>query len=579
MWRRPPRRPRISSRGRALRKPSNEATTPGGRCPSFRSRDVPLSVTVQSGADARPERERDSPQTEPIPARLLLVDDRPENLLALESVLRAPGHELVLARSGAEALRYLLRGDCALIVMDVQMPQLDGIETARLIRANPRTRVIPIVFTTAVSHEERFIFRGYEAGAVDYLLKPVDPDLLRAKVASFVELHRARLEIGRQAALIRRQEDAERRRALAELELRALRRERAAQERYRRLVEGIAHAVVWTVDPGTLACTFASPSAAEILGHPAEAWIAEPGLWRRLLAPDDGERLVAAVRAAAAGGTGLSVEHGFVRADGMIARFDTHLRLVPGPEEGRTEVRALSVDVTAARRAEGALALLDRAGVALAGSLELAPTLEVAARVAVPFLADFCAVAVQAPGEEEPLLAVAHPLAASEPNVRAAAADPALPVPSPGGGAEVIHDLLSLLGPEAAAAARALCPSGRISVASVALVARGRPLGAMRLFGCGGRTFGARELRLAEELGRRAAQAVDHALLYREARAAVSVRDEFISIASHELRTPLTPLLLQTRALSQPRRWAAPGERPRSASWSGSPPASARSIA
>jgi signal transduction histidine kinase/CheY-like chemotaxis protein len=513
-----------------------------------------LSVITYIGADVRPrERDRDPPRSEgvaPAPARLLLVDDRPENLLALESVLRAPGHELVLAHSGAEALKFLLHGDCALIIMDVQMPQFDGIETARLIRANPRTRVIPIVFMTAVSHEPRFVTRGYDAGAVDYLVKPVDPALLRAKVASFVELHRARQEIARQAALLRRQEDVERRRAIAELELRTLRRERAAHDRYRRLVEGISHAIVWTVEPETLACTFASPSAATILGEPVDRWTADPSLWTRLVPPEDRERVVAAVRAAARGGGGLSVEHGFSRVDGRVARFETHLRLVPAQDEGRSEVRALSVDVTDARRAEASLALLDRAGSALASSLELEATLDVAARSAVPGLADGCTVGVHAPGDEAPLLSAAHSLAACEPHVRALAADPSLGAAPPGdGAAHLVPDLLPALGPEAAAAARALCPSGQISVASVALVARGRNLGAMRLFAGEGRSFGPHELRLTEELGRRAAQAIDHALLYREAREAISLRDEFISVASHELRTPLTPLLLQTRAL------------------------------
>ena len=107
-------------------------------------------------------------------------------------MLRNPEYEIVKARSGADALRFLLHDDCALILMDVQMPHLDGVETARLIRANERTRAIPIVFVTAMSDQERYVARGYDAGAIDYLLKPVDPEMLRAKVGAFVELHRAK---------------------------------------------------------------------------------------------------------------------------------------------------------------------------------------------------------------------------------------------------------------------------------------------------------------------------------------------------------------------------------------------------
>jgi PAS domain S-box-containing protein len=492
-----------------------------------------------------------SPQAEPSTATLLVVDDRAENLLALESVLKASGHSLVLARSGAEALKYLLQHDCALILMDVRMPQLDGIETARLIRANPRTRAIPIVFMTAATDGDRFVSRGYDAGAVDYLLKPVDPDILRAKVAAFVELHRAREEVARQAALLRHQEDLERRRALAELELRTLRRERAAHERYRRLVDGITHAIVWTIDPVTLACTFASPSAGAILGHGVERWTADPKLWWRILPAEDRERLAAGIGAAAAGGSAASVAHGFTRADGRVARFETEVRLVPARDEGRTEVRAFSVDVTDARRAEASLEFLDRAGSALGASLELQQTVDVAARVAVPFLGDWCVVFVQPPDGADPVVGAAHPDPAREEVARTLAADQALPAPPQDGRAAPTADARAGLGPEAAAAAEALAAAGPIAAVSVALVAGGRLLGALRLFSGPGRTFGPAEARLAEELGRRASQAIDRALLYREAREAIALREEFISIASHELRTPLTPLLLQTRALQR----------------------------
>ena len=122
---------------------------------------------------------------------LLLVDDRPENLLALEATLAPLGHRMVRAGSGEEALRQLLVDEVAVIVLDVQMPGLDGFETAAAIKERDRTRDIPIIFLTALSREEEHRLRGYETGAVDYVFKPVDPDLLRAKVAVFVELHLA----------------------------------------------------------------------------------------------------------------------------------------------------------------------------------------------------------------------------------------------------------------------------------------------------------------------------------------------------------------------------------------------------
>jgi signal transduction histidine kinase len=120
--------------------------------------------------------------------RVLLVDDRPDNLLALQAVLEPLGLDLVEAASGEEALRHLLAGEFALIILDVQMPVLDGFETARLIRGRERTRYVPIIFLTAISGEPEHYQRGYESGAVDYVYKPFEPEILRAKVSVFAEL-------------------------------------------------------------------------------------------------------------------------------------------------------------------------------------------------------------------------------------------------------------------------------------------------------------------------------------------------------------------------------------------------------
>ncbi|HYH48152.1 MAG TPA: ATP-binding protein [Acidimicrobiia bacterium] len=120
--------------------------------------------------------------------RVLLVDDRPDNLLAVRAVLEPLGLDLVEADSGEEALRQLLAGEFALIILDVQMPVLDGFETARLIRGRERTRYVPIIFLTAISGEPEHYLRGYESGAVDYVYKPFEPEILRAKVSVFAEL-------------------------------------------------------------------------------------------------------------------------------------------------------------------------------------------------------------------------------------------------------------------------------------------------------------------------------------------------------------------------------------------------------
>src|SRR6267378_1683795 len=128
---------------------------------------------------------------EPAPqAKILLVDDEPKSLFALQELLSTLGQNLMIAQSGEEALRLALKNDFAVILLDVRMPGIDGFETARLIRSRERSRLTPIIFLTAAADEMSSMFRGYEVGAVDYLQKPVVPEILKSKVAVFVELHR-----------------------------------------------------------------------------------------------------------------------------------------------------------------------------------------------------------------------------------------------------------------------------------------------------------------------------------------------------------------------------------------------------
>lgn len=130
---------------------------------------------------------------------ILMVDDKPENLLSLEAILDSNELNLVKANSGKEALEKVLDNDFAIILMDVQMPEMDGFETAELIRGRKKTSHIPIIFVTAISKEERYAFKGYMIGAVDYLHKPVNPDVLKSKIHVFVDLYRQRKLIENQA--------------------------------------------------------------------------------------------------------------------------------------------------------------------------------------------------------------------------------------------------------------------------------------------------------------------------------------------------------------------------------------------
>jgi signal transduction histidine kinase len=183
----------------------------------------------------------------PTPAKpgILLVDDRPENLTALEALLDDLEIDTVRALSGNEALRLTLKNDFALVLLDVQMPAMDGFEAAELMRSNPKTRHLPIIFVTAGMKEMKYQFKGYDAGAVDYLAKPIEPVILRSKVRVFRDLflQRRELEIHRQhlQSLVD-QRTAELRKAAQELEQRVIARTEELQQVNQQL-EAFAYSV------------------------------------------------------------------------------------------------------------------------------------------------------------------------------------------------------------------------------------------------------------------------------------------------------------------------------------------------
>src|SRR6266851_2071886 len=200
---------------------------------------------------------------------ILLVDDRRENLLALEAILAPLGHRLVSVTSGAEALKEILLGEFACILLDVQMPELDGFELAALIKQRRRSQHIPIIFVTALSTDDRQVYRGYSAGAVDYIFKPIDPAVLRSKVSVFVDLWLKTQQLQEQAEQIHEQE------------LTAL--ERASEERYRQLADAMPQ-IVWTDGPDGGA-TYFNRRWFEYTGMSPDD--AGPNAWQQFVHPDD----------------------------------------------------------------------------------------------------------------------------------------------------------------------------------------------------------------------------------------------------------------------------------------------------
>jgi PAS domain S-box-containing protein len=186
-----------------------------------------MSATQLARIDRDPSEERR--------IKILLVDDTPENLVSLEAALSGLGEELVLASSGKEALHHVLNDDFAAILLDVRMPEMDGFETAELIRSRPRSRQIPILFLTGYRNEEH-LFRGYDLGAVDFLFKPIVPEVLRSKAAVFVELSRNNAKLKQQADELRKQAEVLQK----------------AEQRFRSLFEAAPDAMVMCRDDGEI---------------------------------------------------------------------------------------------------------------------------------------------------------------------------------------------------------------------------------------------------------------------------------------------------------------------------------------
>jgi PAS domain S-box-containing protein len=260
------------------------------------------AVLVEAPQQLRPDL---SAEAAPVPTRILMVDDHGANLLALEAILEPLGQRLVRASSGPEALRWLLREDFALILLDVQMPGMDGFETARLIRQRQRTRYTPIIFLTAHSREEAHLVHGYAMGAADYVVKPFHPDVLRWKVEAFVSLYREQQRLQAQEA------------ALWERELEI--RERQSEQRFRRLVDSMPQLVWALLVDGTV--SYANRGWLEYAGlTPEQARRMEEN--RRFVHPEDLSRLRTALERALRTGEPLEMECRLRRAkDGAFRWF------------------------------------------------------------------------------------------------------------------------------------------------------------------------------------------------------------------------------------------------------------------
>jgi PAS domain S-box-containing protein len=280
-----------------------------------------------------PEREVLAPDS-PRLANILLVDDRPQDLAVLAGILAHPDYRLVTARSGMEALRRVLEMDFAVILLDVRMPGMDGFEVASAIKNRDRSRHTPILFLTAAHEDVSTIYRAYSVGAVDYLTKPLDEAVVRAKVGIFVELFRKDQRIQEQARALKEASQRERELQLAEVRL-------LSEKRYRSLVEMIP-AAVWTASAdGTV--TYCNHRWHEVTGMRLEDMRDRgPGQrqgWLAAVHPDDAQRVEAQWSTAMAQGETYSSELRLLHSDGSSRWYLCHITPESELRGGRQRVR------------------------------------------------------------------------------------------------------------------------------------------------------------------------------------------------------------------------------------------------
>jgi len=282
-------------------------------------------------------------------ARVLVVDDDDKNLLAIRTVIEDLA-DVEVAQSGEEALRHLLKGEFAVILLDVFMPGMDGYETAQIIRQREQTKRIPIVFLSAVNKEKEHLIRGYSMGAVDYVFKPVEPVVLRSKVAVFVDLFTMNQEIQRKAEQEQKLLDANLKANAARLKVEQ--ELRVAEQRQAAIIQSLPIILYLEAEgDGPRLPEFVGGNFAAVTGFDFDAVKAKPGMWLERLHPEDRERTLQVLGERSRVGA-MAIEYRWKCADGRYKHFLDQAVLLPDSGDAGPRYAGTLLDITERKHLE-----------------------------------------------------------------------------------------------------------------------------------------------------------------------------------------------------------------------------------